>query len=451
MLEADKRSFLATMQKQSLDIRQKELSFYLERYANLSNLASIIAGFAFAGLATTRIPKGTNALLAGSYWVAGSMCMTTASYVVVVAAFAAVSGHRLALQAYATPLHAQGNAAGAAKQAVQILESQRQSIFVVFLASFLLQPVSAVMISIIRVGGQAWPVFIVFTVYLWKLRERWVEISADFDIPRSALVTGNVVFQRRRSLHILDLESLRCQASAACACGNRQQPLEGRPSTTALDETNPDVGPRSSSASASSVPFTSRLRSAFSTKSRRDNFQPLHELGAEAGHEDEDEEEERGPLDVPPAESAATTEIDTSLLKPTSADDADVTDDSTIFAGFLFKRGLRSLSREPGYKRRFFVLQPGRLWYYRSWEDHELHQRPINALRPIMLENYVVRKTSPLSLKLVPKAGLGNHKRVWELRAANAVELEAWAHTLAVEADQEKAEDAVGLDASQKR
>ena len=62
----------------------------------------------------------------------------------------------------------------------------------------------------------------------------------------------------------------------------------------------------------------------------------------------------------------------------------DLSSDDTIFAGFLFKRGLRALpGREAGYKRRFFVLSPGRLSYYHSWEDHELRQRAINSARPM--------------------------------------------------------------------
>ena len=67
---------------------------------------------------------------------------------------------------------------------------------------------------------------------------------------------------------------------------------------------------------------------------------------------------------------------------PGVADEA--SGDDTIFAGFLFKRGLRALpGREAGYKRRYFVLSPGRLAYYHSWEDHELRQKAINSARPM--------------------------------------------------------------------
>ena len=177
MLEADKAAFVATLQQQSLEIRQKELSFYLERYANLSSTASIIAGFAFTGLATTRIPASASGWLAGGYWVAGSLCMTFSTYVVIIAGFSSVYGERLALQvAHPVPelaapprlplpltppphraVHApsilvtwQGTVAGAARHAVKVLESQRQSIFVVFLCSILFQSISAIMITTIR-------------------------------------------------------------------------------------------------------------------------------------------------------------------------------------------------------------------------------------------------------------------------------------------------------------
>ena len=104
MLEADKSAFMATLQQRTIEIRKKELDFYLERYANLTSIASIIAGFAFAGLATTRIPTSASKLLAGGYWVVGSLCFLTSTYVVVVASFSAVYGQRLALQVFCTSI-----------------------------------------------------------------------------------------------------------------------------------------------------------------------------------------------------------------------------------------------------------------------------------------------------------------------------------------------------------
>ena len=76
-----------------------------------------------------------------------------------------------------------------------------------------------------------------------------------------------------------------------------------------------------------------------------------------------------------------------------------------------------------------------RLWYYYSWEDHELDQRPINHRRPILLHQYNVRQATPLVLKLVPKdCADASNKRIWELRAANAAELTAWVHMLTEQA-----------------
>ena len=61
-----------------------------------------------------------------------------------------------------------------------------------------------------------------------------------------------------------------------------------------------------------------------------------------------------------------------------------------------------------------------------------------------LLAHYAVRKTSPLGFKLVPRGDGGGgggqgKKRVWELRAANAAELEAWVHTLSLEAEKQAA------------
>ena len=50
MLAADKDRLIANVKQTALQLRQKELEYYVERYSNLATQSSILAGFAFDGL-----------------------------------------------------------------------------------------------------------------------------------------------------------------------------------------------------------------------------------------------------------------------------------------------------------------------------------------------------------------------------------------------------------------
>ena len=47
MLAADKDRLIASAKQTALQLRHKELDYYIERYSNLATQASILAGFAF--------------------------------------------------------------------------------------------------------------------------------------------------------------------------------------------------------------------------------------------------------------------------------------------------------------------------------------------------------------------------------------------------------------------
>ena len=98
MLQADKQVLLAGVKRNALELRQRELEFHVERYTNLATQASVVAGFSFESLVELEIPEGTNPILSSCYFVCGSLAMALALYVLCVASFACVFGHRLALQ-----------------------------------------------------------------------------------------------------------------------------------------------------------------------------------------------------------------------------------------------------------------------------------------------------------------------------------------------------------------
>ena len=65
--------------------------------------ASVVAGFSFESLVELEVPEGTHWLLSSTYFVCGASAMALALYCLVVASFACVFGHRLALQAGTPP------------------------------------------------------------------------------------------------------------------------------------------------------------------------------------------------------------------------------------------------------------------------------------------------------------------------------------------------------------
>jgi len=121
MLAADKTQLVAGLKKHALEIRQKELTFFMERYTNLATQASIVAGFAFDGLVELEAPdhcvdldsrnvtaadklreqtdwQGGLCVVSSLYYLFDAAAMALALYTVCVASFCVVYGHRLALQ-----------------------------------------------------------------------------------------------------------------------------------------------------------------------------------------------------------------------------------------------------------------------------------------------------------------------------------------------------------------
>ena len=99
MLQADKQVLLAGVKRNALELRQRELEFNVERFTNLATQASVIAGFSFESLVELEVPENTHWFLSSAYFVFGASAMALSLYVLCVASFACVYGHRLALQA----------------------------------------------------------------------------------------------------------------------------------------------------------------------------------------------------------------------------------------------------------------------------------------------------------------------------------------------------------------
>ena len=92
-LAADKDRLIASAKQTALQLRHKELDYYIERYSNLATQSSIIAGFAFDSLVELEIRNVHH--VGGKpiefvYYLAGSCTMAFSLYTLCVSSFAIV-------------------------------------------------------------------------------------------------------------------------------------------------------------------------------------------------------------------------------------------------------------------------------------------------------------------------------------------------------------------------
>ena len=150
MLAADKDRLIASAKQTALQLRHKELDYYIERYSNLATQASIIAGFAFDSLVELEIqppPIGPAHAkwVEAFYYTAGSCCMAFALYTLCVASFAIVYGHRLALQ----------GPTGSVERAVAVMMKSRASIFISFALALFCLLTAATAMAWVKMGDAA--------------------------------------------------------------------------------------------------------------------------------------------------------------------------------------------------------------------------------------------------------------------------------------------------------
>ena len=182
MLQADKQRLLAGVKRNALGLRQRELEFNVERYTNLATQASVIAGFSFESLVELEVPEGTHWLLSSVYFVFGSSAMALSLYVLCVASFGVVFGHRLALQ----------GPHGSLERAVTILISHRLHLFSVAGMALACLVLAAVCMSWIKMGAAAAVVAGIFVAFFVAVAWRLRLMAVLFDIPLQQLVTGAV-------------------------------------------------------------------------------------------------------------------------------------------------------------------------------------------------------------------------------------------------------------------
>ena len=377
MLQADKQLLLAGVKRNALGLRQRELEFNVERYTNLATQASVIAGFSFESLVELEVPEGTHWLLSSVYFVFGSSAMALSLYVLCVASFGVVFGHRLALQ----------GPHGSLERAVTILISHRLHLFSVAGMALACLVLAAVCMSWIKMGAAAAVVSGIFVAFFVAVAWRLRLMAVLFDIPLQQLVTGAVtVAPPNQPAHAgLDLSHLNPGARAAAA---------------------------SSSSGAAGGAAGLRYQEFLDEEERIDG---AGGAGGGGGGGAGGGGGGAAGLASPP--------------RPVSLQ-AGAGAGSVYHEGHLFKKGEGGAFSTSEPKRRYFVLKGANLYYYKTWEDFASGGRATNAATPISLADYEPKAPSVdphlNKIDLVPASAGLELARVWELQAPSTAEFAEW-------------------------
>ena len=379
MLQADKQLLLAGVKRNALGLRQRELEFNVERYTNLATQASVIAGFSFESLVELEVPEGTHWLLSSVYFVFGSSAMALSLYVLCVASFGVVFGHRLALQ----------GPHGSLERAVTILISHRLHLFSVAGLALACLVLAAVCMSWIKMGAAAAVVSGIFVAFFVAVAWRLRLMAVLFDIPLQQLVTGAVtVAPPNQPAHAgLDLSHLNPGARAAAA---------------------------SSSSGAAGGAAGLRYQEFLDEEERIDGAGGAGGAGGGGAG---------GGGGGGGAAGLASPPRPVSLQAGAGAG-------SVYHEGHLFKKGEGGAFSTSEPKRRYFVLKGANLYYYKTWEDFASGGRATNAATPISLADYEPKAPSVdphlNKIDLVPASAGLELARVWELQAPSTAEFAEW-------------------------
>jgi len=393
MLQADKQVLLAGVKRNALELRQRELEFHVERYTNLATQASVVAGFSFESLVELEVPEGTNPLLAACYFVCGAMAMALALYVLCVASFACVFGHRLALQ----------GPHGSLERAVHILIDHRLHIFMMAALSLVFLVGAAVLMAWIKMGAASSVVTLIFITFAYCVYTRMRGMFDIFHIPEDKLVTGATrVHDPNSSGAVVDLSRLNPANRGAETVPQRPKLRPDHHGGVSLFGGGGGGG----------GPGYTQLADAEHGDSEQSNA--LQRLGT-------------GLANSVSGMMASSNRVGTDALSGPKHE------------AWLFKKG----SKGPfgfgtdKFQRRYFVLQGAYLFYFRAWEDYgsqtgtqvERLRAAVNYTSPLDLREYEIVRVRddevnfPNRFDLVPANPL---ERKFELQAVTGEEADDW-------------------------
>lgn len=186
MLAADKQALTYQLKQQSLQVRQKELDFFLSNFGTVAGQAAMLAGFSFTGFTINfNDMEGMSALdnpiLRASFYVVSSMSLGFFLLTVSNCALCTIYGPNLALR----------GPDGSMDRAVRILQRERTRTFAFFGVGLVCFHVSAILLSLlIHHLHSSLPVTITLVAFLFAFFFYGSDIYHNLLIPEDAVVSG---------------------------------------------------------------------------------------------------------------------------------------------------------------------------------------------------------------------------------------------------------------------
>mmetsp|Transcript_36817 Transcript_36817/g.59538 ORF Transcript_36817/g.59538 Transcript_36817/m.59538 type:complete len:294 (-) Transcript_36817:116-997(-) len=185
MLAADKQALESALKQNSLAIRKQELTFFVDNFTSMAQVAALLAGFSYTGLSMNFASLDEKMmLLRAMYYFTTTLSMGFELLTVVSCTFSTMFGPGLALR----------GPEGSMGRAVDGMNFERNFSFVFFCAGMVAFHISGMSLAWLKFK---WPEAIVVSVLLmFFLYLFWVfgrRIHSRFLIPPDALVTGQVV------------------------------------------------------------------------------------------------------------------------------------------------------------------------------------------------------------------------------------------------------------------
>jgi len=181
MLHADKRALEQNLKVNLLRIREKELHFYTENCVAIGTQASLLAGFAYAGLIQVDIPEHVNETLKTAYLCVTTTAMGLELIAVLNSTLCSMLGPGLALR----------GPDGSMNKAVDEMMEEYRLTFFFFGTGLVAFHFSALIFAWLEF---VWPVAMAMSVtiflFLYGMYHYFLRIYARFKVPPSMMITG---------------------------------------------------------------------------------------------------------------------------------------------------------------------------------------------------------------------------------------------------------------------
>lgn len=184
MLAADKQALESVLNQQSLQIREKELKFFVDNFGAVAGQAAMLAGFSFSGLVSTIEENHDNTALRVAYYAVSSCALGLMILACANCTLINVLGVGLALR----------GPQGSMDRAVKEMAAERLTTFSIFSLGLIFFHCTAILYANLTL--EVWPavmVSVVLSIFMIAFYTNTKRIYLRLKIPDAEMQTGQVI------------------------------------------------------------------------------------------------------------------------------------------------------------------------------------------------------------------------------------------------------------------